>query len=133
MAEPVTVTRDRRGWLTWLRRSLVAITVLSALLVAWAVLPRSLGEVRVEDVRLRPVPGAYDSRKPAYHPTPVRIAVTFTTDEDLEAVRQRRDLGYVAVRLADCRRDAAHTLEVVTQRAEYLHDGGRVPRRSSSW
>ena len=104
------------------------MAALGALIVAWAILPRSLGSVRVEEAHLHPVADAYDNRKPAYHPTPVRIAVTFTTSRDLERVRAQLDLGYIAARLADCRHGEAHTLEVVAQRAEYLRDAGRVRR-----
>ena len=117
-----------RRWVRRLGRGVLAVTALGALIVAWAILPRSLGTVRMEDARLHPVADAYDNRKPAYNATPVRIAVTFTASQDLEAVRRRLDLGYVAAQLADCRRGAAHTLEVVAQRAEYLRDAGRVRR-----
>ena len=132
MTEPATDKHARRRWVRHLGRGLLAVTGLGALIVACAFLPRSLGEVRVEDARLHPVPGAYDIRKPAYHATPVRIAVTFTAGDDLEAVRRRRDLGYIAARLADCRHGAAETLEVVTQRAEYLREDGRVRRQGEA-
>lgn len=124
----VTAKPAQRRWVRRLGRGVLAVMALGAAVVVWAILPRSLGTVRVEDARLHPVADAYDDRKPAYNATPVRIAVTFTASQDLKAVRRRLDLGYVAARLADCRRGAAHTLEVVAQRAEYLRDAGRVRR-----
>lgn len=128
MSEPMTARPARRRWLARIGRGLLVLMALGALVLAWAMLPRSLGEIRVDDVRLHPVPSASGDRKAADHSPPARIAVTFTAAEDLERARERVDLGYVAARLGDCRHGAAQTLEVVVQRAEYLRDAGRVRR-----
>jgi hypothetical protein len=94
----------------------------------WAVVPRDLGNVRVEQVAVLPAGTPDGGTKPAGLATPVRIAVTFSSAEDLAALRDRLGIGYVAARLADCRDHDAATQEVIAQRAGYLGDHGRVSR-----
>lgn len=105
---------------------LLAAAVL-LLVVLWIVLPiRYFGDVRVEGARVLE-PGQPDgSRKEPPLATPRRIAVTFSAPVDLAAARAEEGLGYLAARLSACDGGAGDTLEVITQRAEYLGDYGRV-------
>ncbi|MBD8545805.1 hypothetical protein [Sphingomonas sp. CFBP 8760] len=113
------------------RPVLLVLAVLIALVAAvavWALVPRDLGPVTVERVRLLPAGAPDGGTKPAALATPVRIAVTFVVPQDLAAVREGLGLGYIAARLADCGDDDAATQEVIAQRAGYLGDYGRVIR-----
>lgn len=113
------------------RPALLVLAILVALVAAvavWALVPRDLGTVTVERVRLLAAGAPDGGTKPAALGTPVRIAVTFAVPQDLASVRERLGLGYIAARLADCRNDAAATQEVIDQRAGYLGDYGRVTR-----
>lgn len=125
--EPAKRGRARRRWVRTFGIGVLIVVALGASALAWAFLPRSLGEVGVEAMRLEPAPTARDDG-PAERSAPARIAVTFVVPEDLERVRARVGLGYVAARLADCRNGEADTLAVVAQRGEYLRDTGRVQR-----
>ncbi len=113
------------------RPVLLVLAVLLALVAAvavWALVPRDLGPVTVERVRLLPAGVPDGGTKPAALATPVRIAVTFAVPHDLATVREGLGLGYIAARLADCRDEDAATQEVIAQRAGYLGDYGRVTR-----
>ena len=106
------------------------IFMIPALFVAgvasWAVLPRWLGRIAVEQVRLVPVDPPAGKRGQVDRMSPVRIAVTFTATRDLERVRRKTGLGYVAAQLFDCRKSERHTMEVAAQQAGILVDEGRV-------
>lgn len=114
------------------KRALTLLLVVAALVVGfglWAFVPRDLGVVRVEGVRLLQAGVSDGGNKPDYLATPVRIAVIFAVPRDLEAVRDELGMGYVAAQLAACGSDGeANAQEVVTQRAGYLGDYGRVRR-----
>ena len=118
----------RRGGRRTLLLVLAILLALIAAVAVWALVPRDLGHVRVEQVRLLPAGAPDGSTKPAALGTPVRIAVTFTVPQDLTKLRERLGLGYIAARLADCRDAEAATQEVIAQRAGYLGDYGRVSR-----
>lgn len=132
MAKRATRGPDRRRLIRAFGIGVLTVIAVGSLALAWAVLPRSMGEIRVEAVRRQSSPTASDDDKPASEATPVRIVVTFIASEDVERVRERVGLGYVAARLADCRNGAAHTLEVVAQRAEYLREDKRVQRMGAT-
>lgn len=106
----------------------LVLLALAAASAAWALLPRDLGDVSVEQVRLLPAGTPDGSRKPAFLATPVRIVVTFVVPENLAPVRRRLGLDYISARMADCRDGAASAQEVVVQGAGYLGDYGRVRR-----
>lgn len=55
-----------------------------------------------------------------------RIAVAFSTAEDLAALQRRLNIGYIAAKLSACDDGDAMRLEPIAQRAEYLGDHGRV-------
>lgn len=100
-------------------------------LLLWIVLPvRYIGGVAVEDVRVLG-PGQPDgSRKPVGLATPRRIAVTFSTPHDLQAVRVDEGLGFITAELSGCD-GVGRTREVVTQEGDdpfgsYLGEYGRV-------
>lgn len=128
MAEPATHRTAWRRWIGRLGLAVLAMMALGAAFLAWAFLPRSLGEVRVEEARLYPSPTAHETRKPSFHVKPVRIAVTFVASQDIESARERLGLGYVVASLAACDHADAHTYEVVSQDADHLQDNGRVRR-----
>jgi hypothetical protein len=118
------VARPRRGrrWLL-----VLAVVVVIALLAIWLAFPwRYLGGVVVEQARIM-APGEADgSRKPANLATQRRIAVTFSTADDLSAVRADTGAGFIRATLRACADEEASNSEVVTQRAGYLSDYGRV-------
>lgn len=102
-------------------------------LLLWIVLPiRYIGGVVVEDTRVLQAGEPDGSRKPAELATPRRIAVTFSTPDDLEAVRADEGLGFITAEMFACDDDGVSTDEVVTQRAEYRGDYGRVRPLSPS-
>jgi hypothetical protein len=107
---------------------IVVLIGLIAAIAAWALLPRSLGTITVERVELLAGGVADGSSKPPELTTPIRLAVTFSASDDLDRIRRRAGLGYIAVRLADCRDADLATTEVAAQRASYLADYGRVRR-----
>jgi len=111
----------RRGG--WRRVALVLVASLAVLggLAAWALPFRYVRDLRVESARvLGPGDGPVTAGA-----TPRRIAVTFTAPYDLERARADEDLGLIAAQLSACDGDGA-AREVVTQRADYLADRGRV-------
>ena len=122
------MSADRaRGWPVRRLLIMLLVTVLVAG-AAWALLPRKLEPVKIERAELLP-PGTGDgSREPVPLATPVRIAITFATSENLAARRAQLGLDYIAARLSGCRGGAAETREVITQDASYLSDYGRVRR-----
>ena len=111
--------------------TVVLVLLALAAAAAWALLPRSLGDVRIDQVRLLPAGTPDGGHKPAFLATPVRFAVTFVVPKDLEAVRTRLGLDYIAAQLTDCRDRSANAQEVVVQGAGYLGDYGRVRRLGS--
>ena len=115
----------QRRW-PWLLLALLGV----AALAAWALPIRYVRGLEVEMVRLL-APGEPDgSTKPAALSTPRRIAVTFSTPYDLEAMRADEGLGLVYATLAACDGEGA-TSELVTQGAEYRRDDRRVRRLPS--
>ena len=118
----------RRGAPRPLAIGIAIVVALVAAVAIWALVPRDLGAVTVERVDILAAGTPDGGTKPPALATPVRLAVTFSTAEDLAALRDRLGLGYVAARLADCRDDAAATQEVIAQRAGYLGDYRRVSR-----
>lgn len=117
--------RLRRGAALFLTLAIVA----AAGIAAWLLLPwRRVNDLAVEGVAIVAAGRPDGGRKPAGLATPIRIAVTFSTPEDLAAVRARLGVGFIAASLFSCDDPASVTREVVTQRAEYLGDHGRVRR-----
>ena len=108
------------------RRRILIISVAIACAI-WFISPwLYLGGVQVvaAEVRTTPRPGA---ARPKQLVTPDWIAIRFTTSRDLEAYRSRWRLPFIQAEISACRSDSAGTNdEVVTQRAEYFADYGRV-------
>lgn len=114
-----------RRWILWLA-ILAGGVLLLVLVTVWLLLPWRIDGLIVEQARVIQ-PGESDgSRQPAELATPKRIAVTFSTREDLVQLRARLGLGWIGAQLSACHKPARSTREVVTQRAEYLADDGRV-------
>lgn len=85
-----------------------------------------LAGVRVQNAELRGViePGA---KKPKQLFTSNWITVRFTTGQDLTAYRSRWRLPFIQAELSACESSVAGSNdEVVTQRADYFADYGRV-------
>lgn len=88
-----------------------------ALAAAWAARGGGrLDGVEVRSAVLAPLPAGGERG----------IAVEFSVPRSLAAVRAEQNLPYVRALLFACRAPEAYGAEVVTQRAEYFGDRGRV-------
>lgn len=119
----MSVKRVRLGRLPLVLGALAA----AILLAAWLISPqRYLSGLRVESVRVLQPGEADGSRKPEDLATPERIEVIFSTPPDLVAYRAKYDLPFINAHILACNGAEGRNKEVITQRAGYFSDYGRV-------